>query len=218
VCCSFDARWALSPLAPLASASSGVSDLDAPSQHGTPAHGAQPAPRFAYRRSRGATAKLMALTLRLSDVRLFRLLPGAGSAAGSSGASRVALAPPLDTKCVASSAYAEIMGMGLHSGVSTGYVASPSGTRGSGKGAALARTHSVLAGVAEAAGWDDMGRIGTIELMQAPVLPSSGDDRKQPMFVMAEDARIVLTESTRCVPRCLRCLCALRQSHLQISG
>ena len=43
------------------------------------------------------------------------------------------------------------------------------------------------------------------------MLPSSGDERKQPMFVMAEDAQIILTESTRCaeMPWLDTCACEI---------
>ena len=139
----------MSPAAPLATAASGPCELEHSDAN-------VPAPRFAYARTAGVCSELVAFTLRMGDVRLFRLLPTAGNAAsGAPGAAAGphfgAMAPPLDMSAVASSAYAEIMGA--------------SATDASeGMAPQLQRMHS---GFGEtSSGWDDMGCIGSIELMQ----------------------------------------------------
>lgn len=171
-------------------------------------HGAndfhQPPPRYAYRRGSGVSVKLVALSLTMSKIRILRL--SSPDTAPTTAAFTVSAASDVDASAAAaarSSAYDEIMGVAR-----------------SGPASELPRAVSgISAVVAEAARWDDMGCIGLVELLRAPVLPSSGDERKQPMFVMAEDAQIVLTESSRCgsgVDACcvVRTFCLMFVLHL----
>jgi hypothetical protein len=131
-------------------------------------------PQFAYARRRGVTCTLETLKLTMKHVRLLRL----HTSAASKPADTVATSP--DSSSVVSRAYCEITGSGE---------ARVGGGSGGHRGA--------LVGIY---GWDDMGSVGLIQLLQAPVPPSGGDERKQPVFVMAENAHLVLTESTRCAP------------------
>lgn len=131
-------------------------------------------PQFLYSRRRGVSCALEALTLTMKHVRLLRLHTTAATAL----ADTVAKSP--DGTTVVSRAYCEITGSG------DACVGGDSGGH-----------QEALVGIY---GWDDMGSVGLIQLLQAPVPPSGGDERKQPVFVMAENAHLVLTESTRCAP------------------
>jgi hypothetical protein len=46
--------------------------------------------------------------------------------------------------------------------------------------------------------WEDMGSIRSVSVFQAPVPPSSSDDeKKQPIIVMSDCVRLIITEKTR---------------------
>lgn len=47
-------------------------------------------------------------------------------------------------------------------------------------------------------GWEDMGTIKRVSVFQAPVPPSSSDDRRRPIMVLADSIRLIITETTRC--------------------
>ena len=47
-------------------------------------------------------------------------------------------------------------------------------------------------------GWEDMGTVKRVSVFQAPVPPSSCDDRRRPIMVIADSTRLIITETTRC--------------------
>lgn len=46
-------------------------------------------------------------------------------------------------------------------------------------------------------GWEDMGTVKRVSVFQAPVPPSSSDDRRRPIMVIADSIRLIITETTR---------------------
>lgn len=46
-------------------------------------------------------------------------------------------------------------------------------------------------------GWEDMGTIKSVSVFQAPVPPSSSDDKRRPIMVIADSIRLIITETTR---------------------
>eukprot|EP00892_Ulva_mutabilis_P001713 jgi/Ulvmu1/11542/UM078_0032.1 len=46
-------------------------------------------------------------------------------------------------------------------------------------------------------GWEDMGTIKRVSVFQAPVPPSSSDDRRRPIMVIADSIRLIVTDTTR---------------------
>jgi hypothetical protein len=134
---------------------------------------------------------LISLSLDISNVRLLRLLTTPDSPSAST-ASVTLLSPDvlasegastlLPSAVSVSSAYGELMGVSV----------------GSDEAGDLPEALS-LDGSRSFCGWEDMGSVGGISLILAPVPPSSTDDAAPPKVVMVDDVRIILSESSRSV-------------------
>jgi hypothetical protein len=135
----------------------------------------QPPPAFAYRRGPGARASLSSLSLSATNVHLLRLVT----------------APP-------TAARDDRHELGTFHAVSQHArdAATEDGDSSAG---------SDSTGHCKTFGWEDMGSLRSLSLFQAPVPPSSSDDRTRPIIVISESVHLIITETSRCV----RCVCAL---------
>lgn len=135
----------------------------------------QPPPAYAYKQDAPPRTVMSALSVSASNLRLLRLI----------------MAPPRTKPPSAAG-----------SGPATG----PGDARAlhelQGQPDDCEAAHSVASGDAAGRpgvqGWEDMGSIKRVSVFQAPVPPSSSDDRRRPIMVLADSIRLIITETTRC--------------------